>query len=301
MSSKLPIDERLRADILPFHVKADLPVNRWAIRRWCGAIGLDCKLYLDPQRAEAPLPLLHMWTVWETTRSPLSINKRLRDELTTVGYPAIVATNYDIEQYRPAQIGETLSTRIRLGDISTEKQTPLGPGYFATELHEFFNDSDELLGRVSIRCLYFRPGPPAHAKPKPSPTAAQTEPTAPKIELARLDISISATTIIAGALAFNDFELVHHDKALAQSQGLPDIIINSATSLGLVYRYLIETAPVGWQVKRVATKLGSPCIPGDTLSFSGRNIEGDETSFDIRAVTARGEHLRATASSVIPD
>jgi acyl dehydratase len=294
MSNKLPIDARLKDGIAPFEIKAELPVNRWAIRRWCAAMGVDYQPYLDPERVEAPLAMLHFWTVWEVTRSPMSINQRLRAEMTAAGYPAIVATNYELEQFRPARIGETLRTRIRLEDISQEKQTPLGAGYFATELHEFLGESAEILGQLRIRCLFFKPGAPPVSKPDSGGMKPPMAASAPEgLALAKLDIPVSATTIIAGALAFNDFELVHHDRDLARAQGLPDIIMNSATSIGLVYRYLTETAPANGHLTAISMKLGAPCVPGDTLCFSGR--QSTDSSFEIRATTSRGEHLKATA------
>lgn len=40
-------------------------------------------------------------------------------------------------------------------------------------------------------------------------------------------------------------------------------------------------------------KLGTPCVPEDTLSFTGRH--NADFTLDIRAMTGRGEHLKATA------
>ena len=296
MSKQPQIEERLKGEIEPFETLAELPVDRRAIRRWCSAIGLDYRPYLNLQQAEAPLAMLHFWTVWETTRHPMSVNQRLRSEMTASGYPAIVATNYELEQFRPARIGDTLTTRIRLEDISEQKQTPLGTGYFATECHEFLREDGELLGQLRIRCLFFKPGAPTiprpgntHTKPPASVplTASETA------ELSTLEIPVSATTVISGALAFNDFELVHHDRNVAKSQGLPDIIMNSATSLGFVYRYIMETVPSERKLARIAMKLGTPCVPEDTLTFTGRH--NADFTLDIRAMTGRGEHLKATA------
>lgn len=294
MSNRTQIEARLKSEIAPFEIKAELPVNRWAIRRWCSAIGLDYRCYLDPLQVDAPMAMLHFWTVWETTRNPMSVNQRLRCEMTSAGYPAIVATNYELEQFHPARIGETLATCIRLEDISEEKQTPLGAGYFATELHEFLSEKSGLLGQLRIRCLFFKPGASVASRSGSAGAKPATTAAAPGgVEIAPLDVPVSATSVISGALAFNDFELVHHDRDVAQSQGLPDIIMNSATSLGLVYRYATETAPPGRKLARIAMRIGTPCVPGDMLSFSGR--KSAELDLEIRAITGRGEHLRATA------
>ncbi|WP_083607854.1 MaoC family dehydratase N-terminal domain-containing protein [Thalassospira sp. TSL5-1] len=296
MSNQSQIENRLKDEIEPFETKAELPVDRRAIRRWCSAIGLDYRPYLNLQQAEGPLAMLHFWTVWETTRHPMSVNQRLRSEMTASGYPAIVATNYELEQFRPARIGDTLTTRICLEDISELKQTPLGAGHFATERHEFLREDGEILGKLRIRCLFFKPGAPtvSRSATRTPPTASMPKAASETTNLSTLEIPVSATTIISGALAFNDFELVHHDRNVAKSQGLPDIIMNSATSLGLVYRYIMETVPSERKLTRIAMKLGTPCVPGDILSFKGSHSA--DFTLDIRAMTGRGEHLKATAS-----
>ena len=74
------------------------------------------------------------------------------------------------------------------------------------------------------------PGPTI---PRPGNTHKKTPVSAPitaseTAELSTLEIPVSATTVISGALAFNDFALIHHDRNVAKSQGLSDIIMNGA-------------------------------------------------------------------------
>jgi len=46
----------------------------------------------------------------------------------------------------------------------------------------------------------------------------------------RLIFPSRASAIVAAAMATNDFEKVHHDKAAAQASGVPDIFMNILTT-----------------------------------------------------------------------
>ena len=53
-------------------------------------------------------------------------------------------------------------------------------------------------------------------------------------KLPPLDIPITSSLIACAALATRDFEPCHHDKAVAQGMGLPDIFMNILTSQALM-------------------------------------------------------------------
>ena len=57
-----------------------------------------------------------------------------------------------------------------------------------------------------------------------------------------LDLPLSATRIVAGAIASRDFMPVHHDRDYAQGQGAPDIFMNILTSNGCVSRFVTDWA-----------------------------------------------------------
>ena len=48
-----------------------------------------------------------------------------------------------------------------------------------------------------------------------------------------LEIPITSTLIVGGALASRDFTPVHHDRAAAQAQGMSDVFMNILTTNGL--------------------------------------------------------------------
>ena len=61
-------------------------------------------------------------------------------------------------------------------------------------------------------------------------------------ELPPLDVATTAALVVGGALASRDFTPVHHDKAAAQAQGLPDVFMNILTTNGFVGRYVTDWA-----------------------------------------------------------
>lgn len=119
-------------------------------------------------------------------------------------------------------------------------------------------------------------------------------------EVTPLVVDVTATVIVAGALATRDFMPVHHDKAYAESQGAPDIFMNILSSNAYCSRFLTDWAGPEAMVRRVAIRLGVPVFPGSTLTFTGTvtavDTERRTVDVDLRAVTDLGDHLTGTAT-----
>ena len=117
-------------------------------------------------------------------------------------------------------------------------------------------------------------------------------------ELPALDLPISATLIVAGAVASRDFMPVHHDKNYAQAQGAPDIFMNILTTNGYVSRFVTDWAGPEAMVKNIKIRLGAPVVPDQILHFSGQvekvSQEGDECVVDvaIRASNDLGDRCK---------
>ncbi|MFP6654529.1 MAG: MaoC/PaaZ C-terminal domain-containing protein, partial [Myxococcota bacterium] len=111
-----------------------------------------------------------------------------------------------------------------------------------------------------------------------------------------LDLPITSTLIAGGALASRDYTPVHHDKAAALSQGLPDIFMNILTTQGICSRYVTDWAGPNAIVTRVRTKLGGPNMPGDTLRIRGKimAIESPSVEIEVSGDNAWGNHVLAT-------
>jgi acyl dehydratase len=121
-----------------------------------------------------------------------------------------------------------------------------------------------------------------------------------------LEIPITATLIAAGAIATRDFMPVHHDREYASQQGAPDIFMNILSDTGYCSRFLTDWAGPDAMIKRLAIRLGTPVLPGHTLSYSGDveaiTVGGNEYVIEvaIRAAGDLGDHLTGTATVTLP-
>ena len=120
-------------------------------------------------------------------------------------------------------------------------------------------------------------------------------------ELPAMEIDVTATVIVAGALATRDFMPVHHDRDYAQRQGAPDIFMNILSDTAYCSRFLTDWAGPDAVVRRLAIRLGVPLFPGSRLRYTGTVtslVAGEsETLVGVafRAVDDLGEHLSGTA------
>jgi uncharacterized OB-fold protein len=138
------------------------PVNLPMIRNWVEIIdpnGPD-----DP--ATAPPAMIQVWTMpglhgIRADDDPLGRMSNLLDE---AGYTSVVATNCDQAYHRYLKVGEQLSVRSALLDVTGPKRTALGEGWFVTTRSTWFS-ADEPVATMDFRILKFRPAqePPTHA------------------------------------------------------------------------------------------------------------------------------------------
>jgi len=114
-------------------------------------------------------------------------------------------------------------------------------------------------------------------------------------------IEMTATRIVAGAVATRDFMPVHHDRDYAQAQGASDIFMNILSTNAYCSRYLTDWAGPDAFVRRLSLRLGVPVFPGSTLTFTGSvtavETAGDDTTVEVefRAANALGNHASGTA------
>ncbi|MFF3643032.1 MaoC/PaaZ C-terminal domain-containing protein [Streptomyces sp. NPDC002564] len=125
-------------------------------------------------------------------------------------------------------------------------------------------------------------------------------------ELPRLEIPITRTLIVSGALASRDYQDVHHDAELAHAKGSPDVFMNILTTNGLVGRYITDHFGPGAVLRKVAIRLGAPNYPGDTMVLTGtvERIDagaGGGTAV-VRVVGANGlgHHVTGTVTVTVP-
>ncbi len=121
-------------------------------------------------------------------------------------------------------------------------------------------------------------------------------------ELPVLEIPITATLIVGGAIASGDYEEVHHDAALAKERGTKDIFMNILTTNGLLGRYITDWTGPEALLKKVRLRLGAPNYPGDTMTLTGRVTAAadGEIALEIVGVNSLGNHVTATAEVALP-
>lgn len=273
------------------------PVSLTRIRAFVEAIGDDVPHYLDDTAARAaglpgvvaPPAMLQVWTMpglgpARDEDGPTEALYRLLDEH---GYPGLIAVGYAQDYPRYLVPGDHLTAHATISSVSAQKRTWLGPGYFLSTATEFRDATGAVAGSMTWTVLKYRPEPGERQAPPAGPEPAGTA-------LPSIAVPITATTIVAGALATDDFAPIHHDLRAARAAGFDDIFLNILTTCGLVTRYLTQCAPPGSRVRRVEFRLGVPTYPGDTLTLTGH--AADPLTF--RAANARGVHAAGTATYV---
>lgn len=121
-------------------------------------------------------------------------------------------------------------------------------------------------------------------------------------ELPPLEIEITRTLIVAGAIASRDYQDVHHDPELARQKGSPDVFMNILTTNGLVGRYLTDHFGPAVVLRKVAIRLGAPNYPGDTMVLTGRveAVDGATAVVRVTGDNGIGRHVTGTATLTLP-
>jgi acyl dehydratase len=120
-------------------------------------------------------------------------------------------------------------------------------------------------------------------------------------EVTPMDVPVTTTLIVAGAIASRDYMPVHHDRDFANSQGSKDIFLNILTTNGLCVKFLHDWAGPDAMIKRLSVRLGVPAYPNDPLRFEGS--VADKSSADgeglvevtFKGTNSLGAHVSGTA------
>jgi hypothetical protein len=119
-------------------------------------------------------------------------------------------------------------------------------------------------------------------------------------------IDVTATVVVAGAIATRDFMPVHHDRDYANSQGAPNIFLNIMTDNGLCSRFLTDWAGPEAMVRKIAIRLGVPAYASSKLEYTGMvtgksQIDGEGiVEVEFRATNDQGDHVSGTAVIGLP-
>jgi acyl dehydratase len=123
-----------------------------------------------------------------------------------------------------------------------------------------------------------------------------------------LEIPLTRTLIVAGAIASRDYQDVHHDPELARRRGSPDIFMNILTTNGFVGRFVTDWAGPGAVLEAIAIRLGAPNYPGDTMRLTGAVTDVGPVGADgrgtvtvaVRGANRLGDHVTGTVEVSLP-
>ena len=122
-------------------------------------------------------------------------------------------------------------------------------------------------------------------------------------ELPVVEIPVTTTLIVEGAIASQDLYPGHHDRDFAVDHGMPDVFMNILTTNGLVGGYLTDWAGPGFVLSRLKIRLGVPNVPGDTMSLTGvvteRNDTGTTIGVSFVGTNSRGSHVSGDADLTV--
>lgn len=319
------------------------PVSATQIWQWCSAMGDQNPSYLPGDDQIAPPAMMQMWTMRDINDryAPGSTDAapyRVFDEMQAMGYPANVAVSYDISFHRYLRVGERARHFTTVVSISEKKSTTLGVGFFVTERVEYHTQEKGLFAEALITYFQYQPvsesfGASAMDKNKSKDKNKQGtggnmdngeqaacnddgwQPDYRDLDVSRLSVGdrlptlaipITHKLIVGGAIATQDFILVHHNLPAAKAAGMPDIFMNILTTSGLLARYLGDWAGAGSRIKKLAFSLLAPNFPGDTMRMEGEIIELAASSCESLATVSfggrnrLGYHARGQALIALP-
>ena len=122
--------------------------------------------------------------------------------------------------------------------------------------------------------------------------------------LPSLDIPLTRTLIVATAIASRDYQDVHHDPALAEMRGSPDIFMNILTTNGFVGRFVTDWTGPEARLRKIDIRLGAPNYPGDTMTLEGsvtdKNDEAGTIEVSLRGSNGIGDHVTGKVVVALP-
>ncbi len=123
-------------------------------------------------------------------------------------------------------------------------------------------------------------------------------------ELTPLEVPLTRTLIVSTAIASRDYQDVHHDPALAEMRGSPDIFMNILTTNGFVGRFVTDWTGPGASLRKVDIRLGAPNYPGDTMTLegavTGKDDEAGTIEVSLRGRNGIGDHVTGKVIVSLP-
>jgi acyl dehydratase len=121
-------------------------------------------------------------------------------------------------------------------------------------------------------------------------------------QLPELIVPLTRTLIVSTAIASRDYQDVHHDPALAEERGSPDIFMNILSTNGFVGRFITDWAGPDAVIKKVSIRLGAPNYPGDTMTMRGtvKAVTDGVATVKVVGSNSLGDHVTGTVEVIVP-
>ena len=138
-------------------------VSKSDVRHWCELLGdPDPDYHEKIKRGEktVPPPMLLAWTMdplWPPKEKAQEPHEKLAKILDEAGYSGATGVGLDQEFVRPVKIGDRLSFKVKILDVSSdEEQTKLGKGYLVRLLYTFLNGKGRVVSRQTQTVLRYQ-------------------------------------------------------------------------------------------------------------------------------------------------
>ena len=164
-------EEKIRAfvgrEVAP-PTKGHDDVNEAMIRHWAEVMGDDNPVYTDPEFAKqtskggivAPPAMLQAWSMegYAMAHEPAQdVQRELHNVFDEHGFTGVLGTNCTQEYYRDLKPGDQVFSHTIIDNISEQKATQRGIGYFIETVTDFTDQNGEKVGRMVFRVLKFIP------------------------------------------------------------------------------------------------------------------------------------------------
>ena len=173
---------------------AEDDINAAMIRHWCEIMGDQNPAYQDSEWAAqsargdliAPPAMMYVWSqegykVASVGRPESDGQAALVRFLSSHGFTGSLGTNVDQEYFAEAKLGDTIYEDSIIEEISDQKTTARGVGYFFQTFAKFSNQDGVLIGTQRFRVFQFIPAEqPAAAAPQDDTLEVPTRIAAPR-------------------------------------------------------------------------------------------------------------------------
>ena len=142
-------------------------VSKSDVRHWCELLGdPDPDYHEKIKRGEktVPPPMLMAWTMdplWPPKEKAQEPHEKLAQVFDEAGYTGAIGIGLDQEFVRPVAIGDRLSFKVKILDVSSEEEeTKLGKGYLLRLLYTLLNQKGRVVSRQTytvLRCQALAP------------------------------------------------------------------------------------------------------------------------------------------------